>query len=130
MAAWQIRDSPAADDSVRPWRLVRFVPFFLWSSLLGSWEVAWRALHWHLPISTGIQTYNLRLPPKSSARVFFANCISLFPGTLTVAWIGDELEVHFLVNCPASTASVRKLEMQVAYLFGHAIPAHNEEPTS
>ena len=43
--------------------ILRFIPFFLWHSLRGGVDVAWRALHPQLPISPGMVDYRWRLPP-------------------------------------------------------------------
>ena len=46
------------------WREVMgFVPFFLWHSLKGGADVAWRAFHPRLPITPELIEYPLRLPP-------------------------------------------------------------------
>jgi hypothetical protein len=52
------------------------------------------------------------------ARVFFANCVNLFPGTLAASWKGDELQVHVLTPGPQSAFVLRQLEDHVASLYG------------
>lgn len=103
----------------RPWRLLHFVPFFVWRSLMGSCDVAWRALHRRLPIAPVLLDYAPCLPADSPARVFFANCISLFPGTLTAAWADNVLRIHVLTESRRVTPELQELERQVALLFGH-----------
>ena len=109
----------------RLWRLTWFVPYFLWRTVLGSCDVAWRAMHWSLPISPAMLSYPFRLPREGLARVVFANCLSLSPGTLSVAWQEDTLLVHLITDSPESAATVRRLESQVAWMFGCPLP--NEE---
>lgn len=123
LAAWRLDD--VVDEQVRLrfrlrlWHLVRFVPFFVWRSLLGSCDVAWRAMHRRLPIAPVVYSYTLRLPAGSPARVFFASCINLLPGTLTASWEDDVLRVHVLTDGPRVMSELRTLECQVALLFGH-----------
>jgi multicomponent Na+:H+ antiporter subunit E len=127
LAAWQLNDAGDDQTRFRLWRLVPFVPFFLWRSLAGSCDVAWRALHWRLPIAPAVQTYRFHLPPGSMARVLFANCINLLPGTLAATWKEDELQVHLLAESPGSAAALRQLEEHVALLLGHDAPPPIEE---
>ena len=55
------------------WRLgpfIRFLPFFLWQSLLGGLDVAYRALHPGVAVRPEVVRYRLGLR-RESARVFF-----------------------------------------------------------
>ena len=120
---WNITEVIETQESrFRFWRLTWFVPYFLWRSVVGSCDVAWRAMHWSLPISPAMLSYPFRLPSEGFARVVFANCLSLSPGTLSVAWQEDTLLVHLITDSPESAAAVRRLESQVAWMFGHALP--------
>ena len=51
IAGWRMGESRCTASRLRLWRLAFFVPFFVWHSLLGSCDVARRALHWRLPVS-------------------------------------------------------------------------------
>jgi multicomponent Na+:H+ antiporter subunit E len=97
--------------------LMRFVPFFLVESLRGGLDVAWRTLSPRLDIDPGFSRYRVRLA-SPWARVFFANCASLLPGTLTADFSGDELELHMLRQAPEVEEEIRRLERAVAGLFG------------
>jgi multicomponent Na+:H+ antiporter subunit E len=102
-----------------PWSAVgfaRFVPFFLWWSLRGGVDVAWRACVPSLPIAPGILTYRLRLPP-GRARIFMTAVISLLPGTLSAEIVRNELFVHVLDQRASSEADLAALETRVAALF-------------
>ncbi len=80
------------------WNLVglaRFLPVFVWFSLRGGLDVALRALHPHCPLAPGLLVYPLRLR-VGPARVFFANTVSLLPGTLSAELEDDRLTVHIL----------------------------------
>lgn len=129
-AAWRLGEVAAPGVRLRPWRLVRFVPFFFWRSLVGGCDVAWRALHWRLPIHPQVETYRFRLPPDSPARVLFANCISLLPGTVAATWTKDALRVHVISDNPERASALRQLEEHVGLLFGHHVAAADEEPAA
>ncbi|MDP1560843.1 MAG: Na+/H+ antiporter subunit E [Pirellulaceae bacterium] len=121
IAAWRLGEAQTSSGRLRPWRLLLFVPFFLLRSFTGSCDVAWRALHWRLPIAPAVRNYAFRLPSGSPARVFFANSISLMPGTLTVAWHDDSLLVHLLSDTPDALVALRQLEDRVAAVFDHEL---------
>lgn len=103
------------------WRLsglVRFVPYFLVRSVLGSVDVARRALHPHLPLAPLLVEYPLRLQ-DGLARVFLVNTVSLLPGTLAAELHAQHLTVHALDGSVAGvSADLKVLEQRVADLFG------------
>lgn len=102
------------------WSLIgvlRFVPFFLWRSLRGGVDVAWRALHPRLPISPTLFDYRLRLPP-GLPRVFMANTVSLLPGTLSAELDDALLRIHVLDESGDFANELEALENQVAGVFG------------
>lgn len=101
------------------WRflgLMQFVPFFLRQSWYGSVDVAWRALSPRLPLNPRLVEYHLRLP-NSPARVFFANVVSLLPGTLSVEVQERQLIVHALDGNASILDELQSLEEAVAALF-------------
>jgi multicomponent Na+:H+ antiporter subunit E len=98
--------------------LLRFIPFFVWRSLVGSADVAGRALHPRLPISPSLETYPLRLPADGPARVVFANVVNLLPGTLSAELHEESLSVHALSGGACVLKRLQELEEMVAALFG------------
>jgi multicomponent Na+:H+ antiporter subunit E len=109
-----------APTSVWRWQIRGVVPFawyFGRASLDGGFDVAWRALHPHLPIEPGLIEYRTRLP-EGTARVFFANAISLCPGTVSASMRGDRLTIHVLDLRHEVVARLGDLEQKVAVLFG------------
>lgn len=100
-----------------PTGLARFVPFFLWQSLVGGWDVALRALRPSRPLSPDLFEYALRLP-EGTSRVFMAGLLSLVPGTLSVGLEGRRLRIHSLTDDPGVIENLRTLESRVADLFG------------
>ena len=102
--------------------LARFIPYFLWQSLVGGIDVSRRAFSPSLPIQPGILTYKLRIPPGPE-RVFFANSLSLQPGTAVASLEGDLLVVHALDTSMQIERDIRVLEERVAGVFGLTLPA-------
>lgn len=96
--------------------LAGFVPFFLWESLRGGADVALRTLAPKMRVRPGFQRYRMELQIPA-ARTFFANCVSLLPGTLAADLQGEWLEVHVLNVESDSDAELRRLERSVARLL-------------
>lgn len=102
------------------WReVMRFVPFFLWHSLKGGVDVAWRAFHLRMPITPELVEYPLRLPP-GLPRVILANTVSLLPGTLSAELGGQVLKVHVLDSLGDFLAELEALEQRVGSMFRSA----------
>lgn len=100
--------------------LARFVPFFLYRSLLGGADVARRAFHPRMPIDPDLVEYPLRLPP-GLARVFMVNTINLLPGTLCAEIDSKRLRVHVLDARNNFQSEIEAVETGVARMFGVAI---------
>lgn len=96
---------------------VRFLPFFLWRSLSGGIDVAWRSLSPSLPLDPDLIEYEFRLP-ETPARVFMSNAISLLPGTLSAEYADEKVRVHTLLRGPGAVRELERLEERVAGLFG------------
>ncbi|MFN4261545.1 MAG: Na+/H+ antiporter subunit E [Gemmataceae bacterium] len=128
-AAASVALDTATGWHVRLAGLLRFVPFFLWRTLIGSIDVAWRALHPRLPIAPELATYSLRLPAEGPARVFFANTVNLLPGTLSAELCAHEVIVHVLTGDVPIQDKLQPLEEAVAALFGHEL-ASSGTPSS
>jgi multicomponent Na+:H+ antiporter subunit E len=96
--------------------LLRFIPMFLWESLRGGIDVTRRVLAPRLRLQPGFLVYQTRLrePP---ARVFFANCMCLLPGTLAAELDGQRLNVHLLDATIDNTGELRRLEHAVARIY-------------
>ena len=102
------------------WREVMgFVPFFLWHSLKGGVDVAWRAFHPRLPITPELIEYPLRLPP-GLPRIILVNTVSLLPGTLSAELGGQVLKVHVLDSLGDFLAELEALEQRVGCMFRSA----------
>jgi len=109
------------DAGVRIWGLASFIPYFLWQSVRGGWDVSRRALSPGPPLNPDLLTYPLSLPPGPS-RVFMTNALSLLPGTFGADLGDDDLVVHLLVSGDDAEGRVRELEERVGHLFGVGDP--------
>jgi multicomponent Na+:H+ antiporter subunit E len=96
--------------------LLRFLPYFIVKSVLGGIDVSLRAFNPRMPLQPGIVTYRLRLP-EGPGRVFFANSVSLQPGSFVAGIEGDVLKVHALDTAMPIAENLRELEDRVAALF-------------
>lgn len=112
-----VRPSPPSQWRWRFSSFVRFVPFFLWQSLRGGVDVAWRAFHPRLPLAPLLLAYHLRLP-EGPAQVFLADLISILPGTLSAELRQGCLTVHAIDGDPtALSQELQSLENLAADLF-------------
>ena len=100
-----------------PGGVVRFGPLFalfprfVWQSLIGGVDVAWRAFHPRLPIRPGRLRINVDLP--EGGRVALGGELSLMPGTLAAGCDGDRLLLHVLDLDQDIETAVRDEERRV-----------------
>ena len=128
-AAAAVALNPSSRWRFSPAGLAGFVPHFLWRSIVGSVDVAWRAFHPSLPISPALTRYPLGLPADGPARVFFAGIVNLLPGTLSAELHDDSMTIHLLNGeSPAALAGLQKLEQKVGALFGLQFVSSSDSP--
>ncbi len=96
--------------------LLRFMPIFLWESVRGGIDVALRTLAPRMRILPGLAAYRTELR-RQDARVFFANCVCLLPGTLAADLHGDRLDIHLLNAGLDASEDLRRLERAVARVY-------------
>ncbi|KAA5801645.1 hypothetical protein F1654_12190 [Alkalicaulis satelles] len=97
-------------------RLAALAPDFLVRSILGGVDVAWRALHPHLPVRPGW----INLPTRMTdgpARALFGAETSLLPGTLSAGCDGDGLKIHCLDLDARTRARLEAEEARLARAF-------------
>ncbi|GEM_PF-150512 len=104
----------------KPLRLIGFVPFFVWESILGGLDVARRVLAPRLRIDPALVSYRPRLT-NPAAQVVFLDTISLLPGTLSADIRNGLVQVHALDGEPSVLAGLERLENRVARLFGETL---------
>lgn len=117
VGAWLVPGDPYP---WRPLRLAGFFLYFLYESLRGGVDVAWRALHPRLPLAPATSEVRLWLP-EGMPRTVMVSVVSLLPGTLSVDIVEDRLSVHALV--PQAFQGVHALQRKVAWLFSLEKPA-------
>jgi multicomponent Na+:H+ antiporter subunit E len=96
--------------------LLKFIPFFLWHSLLGGIDTAKRALSIEMNITPTLFNYRWSLP-VGLPRVFMANIVSLLPGTMTAELTEDYLIIHILDEKTDFMTELKAVEKSVATLF-------------
>ena len=108
-----------------PWRpagWLRFGPWFLRRSFIGSLDVMRRAVLPSLPLCPDWVLYPLRLRDPA-ARHFMAATVGLLPGTLVAEIEGDDLRVHALDTGLDIQGDLAELEERVARLFAVSLAA-------
>lgn len=108
--------TPATRWRIAPLAALRFAGWFAVQSVLGATDVARRALALRMNLAPGFCDYPVRLP-QGAPRVFFANAISLLPGTLSAELEGGSVVVHSLDLRRDTHAELADLEWRVAALF-------------
>ena len=96
---------------------LRFLPYFIGKSVAGAFDVARRAYHPRLKLAPAFYDYRIRLSTEP-AQVFFANAVSLLPGTLSAELRSNRLVVHALDATQPVLRDLTILETKVAQLFG------------
>ena len=117
-AGLSLRLLPPATLSLRGIALLP--PFFLWHSLRGGIDVAWRALHPRMPIDPTLVEYRLRLQSVLQ-RACMIDIICLLPGTLSATLEGDTLTVHVLNRHAGIENELSSLESVIAGIFGASL---------
>lgn len=102
--------------------LLKFVPFFLWHSLLGGADVARRVFQPKMPIAPDLIEYPLRLP-QGLSQVIMSNTVSLLPGTLIAELDRNVLKVHLLNRSKDSLAELEAVEERIARMSGITLSA-------
>lgn len=119
--------------SAADWRIslrgaLVFGALFARESLRGGIDVSARVLRPKMPLDPTLVHYRLTLPAQGPARVFFANCVSLLPGTLSAAIEHDALTIHALDAAAPLQANLARLEAAVAALFALSLRSQPEAP--
>jgi multicomponent Na+:H+ antiporter subunit E len=107
---------PPAPIGLRPWQVVRFIPWFLGQSLIGGLDVAKRALSPRMPLQPGFVAVPLHVPP-GPARITLVWILSLLPGTAAVHLQESKLTVHVLDREIHTVEKLSSLERRVSALF-------------
>ncbi len=125
-AAATVALAPPYSWTLSPRGVAGFLPYFVWRSAVGGFDVALRALSPSLPIAPALERYVLQLPADGPARVFFANTVNLLPGTLSAELDDEAVLVHVLYASSDTARELQRLEGKVAALFG--VTLHSGAP--
>src|SRR5215467_3985892 len=105
---------PPATNRINFAAICRFVPAFLYQSIVAGIDVAWRALAPRLRLQPGFVRYPMRLPP-GAAQSAFCTVTSLLPGTLPS---GCDEKGNLIVHClDESQPIVEQLRNEEALLM-------------
>lgn len=94
-----------------------FLIYFVRASFQGGLDVAWRAMSPRMRLRPGFIEYPLRLDARRAPAVFFANIISLLPGTLSVELGDTSVMVHAIDLEAPVEAQLQELERRIAAMF-------------
>ncbi len=97
--------------SFRPIGWLRFLPYFLWHSLLGGWDVAKRALSLSMPLAPAVIEFDT--DTSELQKVLLGLTISLLPGTACIAVDGQKLIIHVLDRRLQVELAIRALESKI-----------------
>jgi multicomponent Na+:H+ antiporter subunit E len=112
-----LRLLPPGERGVSLIALARKFPVFVWRSVLGGVDVAWRALHPRMPLKPGWVVVPTALP-EGGARVALGGEFSLLPGTLVAGSRENELLIHCLDTDQEIESAVRREEEDIAASIG------------
>lgn len=121
VAVAAVMSSPAKGapgERLSPRGIGRFLIYFAGASVRGGVDVAWRALSPRMRLQPGFLEYPLRLDADSASAVFFANIISLLPGTLSVRLGERSVMIHAIDLGDPVEAQLEELEARVGAVFG------------
>lgn len=96
---------------VRIGSVLRQMPHFIYQSLVGGIDVAWRAFSPSMPINPGWIAVRVDLP--EGGRVALGGELSLMPGTLAAGTNGDILLVHVLDRDQNAESAIREEERRL-----------------
>lgn len=103
------------EHPLRLLRVIGVLPKFLWESVKGGVDVAWRAFMPRMPIAPGWVVVPVALP--DTAQVVLSAELSLMPGTLVAGTQDNQLLVHVLDRY-ADHSGIASTEREVADILG------------
>ena len=95
--------------------ILRFIPWFLWNSILGGVDVARRAFKFRMDLNPGIIEIKSRLTERP--RLLFIWTVSLLPGTASISLEGETVYIHALDVRVGTKEMLRELERRLGRLL-------------
>lgn len=118
MATWSVlRLRGPAEGEFKLMGLLKFLPYFVWESVLGGIDVVSRVMRPEMRIAPGFIDYRIALT-QPSARRLFVNSLSLLPGTLAAYLDGECLRIHALDRGVDLNNELARLERMVSAVYG------------
>ena len=103
------------------WRAILYWPWLLWEIVKANIDVAKAIVQGEMPIEPTVM--NVKCTQKSElGQVVYANSITLTPGTVTIAVLGDTLHVHALTPGAREGLETGEMDRRVTAVEGHAPP--------
>ena len=103
------------------WRAILYWPWLLWEIVKANIDVAKAIVRGEMPIEPTVM--NVKCTQKSElGQVIYANSITLTPGTVTIAVLGDTLHVHALTPGAREGLETGEMDRRVTAVEGHAPP--------
>lgn len=115
-AVWLSLHLLPAGPSLHLLRLLALLPGFVRHSVMGGFDVAWRAFHPRLPINPGWVEVPVDLP--DGGKVALGAELSLMPGTLVAGSDGPRLLLHMLDRDQDIETALRAEEKGLAGVIG------------
>ena len=123
-AAFSLRLLPVGKRlRLRP--VLPLIPRFIWRSLIGGVDVAWRAFHPRLPIKPGWVAVRIGL--RDGGKVFLGGELSLMPGTLSAGFDGGRMLIHVLDRDQDIEPAVRDDERGVARVLDESASHRSDQ---
>lgn len=108
--------SSSAQSRLNFFEIVPFAIFFLRQSLSGGLDVIRRAFHPACPLAPSFISYQFKIK-NTAAQIFFANTVSMLPGTLSANLTDQYVDIHVLDEMLPNLENLNLLESRVAILF-------------
>ncbi len=103
---------------VRAVAIAKFIPYFIYQSLKGGVLVAKLAFLPHRRVRSEYYYHEVQIPAdETMARMCFAACLCIFPGTLSCGYNGDVLTIHVLDSDMLDKKAVLDLEQMAFAIF-------------
>jgi len=96
--------------------ILAFFPGFVWRSIQGGIDVAWRVAQPRMPVRPGFTEVHLRDGDRGT-QVLLCDVLSLMPGTLAAGLHCDDAVVHMLVDHDPVRRMIDAEEDRIMHLF-------------
>ena len=115
--AWFNTDRSQSHSGIPQLRIVWYFVWLVGRIIQSGWHLSLLILNPALPINPKLIRYRTELQEESGI-VLLSNSITLTPGTITAELNSQDLVVHAIDDESAQDVTSRRLEQQIAGLFG------------